>query len=98
MNPKMNRWEKLEWLKETTSHDFYENHLMDEMVRWMGEDDFSKFYDNLCSMWEIARTPTELQAKMEDKMDQYDCDTDTIQEEEEEEELSYTYKGVVLSA
>lgn len=88
----MDRWEKIEWLKETTSQDFQENNLLDEMVSWMGESDFNKFYDHLCSCWNIARTPTEMDAIMEGKHDQYDADSDSIMqgsEENEEEEGVY---------
>jgi hypothetical protein len=77
----MNRWEKMVWLQETTSTEFFNETLRDEMVRWMGEDDFNKFYDHLCRNWDIARTPNELEAKMNDK--EYDEDTDSIVEEEE---------------
>lgn len=77
----MNRWEKMEWLQEVTSPEFFNETLKDEMVRWMGEDNFSEFYDHLCRNWSIARTPTEMQAIMEDK--EYDCDNDEIIEEEE---------------
>ena len=76
----MNRWEKMEWLQEVTSSEFFNETLKDEMVRWMGEDDFNEFYDHLCRNWSIARTPTEMQAIMEDK--EYDCDNDEIVEEE----------------
>jgi len=51
----MNRYDKLEWLQETCSKDLLENHLMNEMVRWMGEDDFEAFYDHFCRNWGIAR-------------------------------------------
>lgn len=60
----MNRWEKMEWLQEITSPEFFNETLKDEMVRWMGEDDFSEFYDHLCRMWEIARNPEELEEMM----------------------------------
>ena len=76
----MNRWEKMEWLQEVTGSEFFNETLRDEMVRWMGEDDFNEFYDHLCRNWSIARTPTEMQAIMEDK--EYDSDNDEIVEEE----------------
>ena len=72
----MNRYEKLDWLKETCSQDFVQNQLMDAMVQWMGEDDFNEFYDHLCRNWEIARSPNELEAKMSDR--EYDPDTDEV--------------------
>jgi hypothetical protein len=61
----MNRFEKMEWLQETCSQDFLQNNLMDEMVRWMGEEDFNNFYDHLCSCWDIAKSPEELNELME---------------------------------
>jgi len=39
---------------------------MDEMVRWMGEDDFERFYDHLCRHWEICRDQAELDKAMEE--------------------------------
>ena len=60
---KSNRWEKLEYLQETCSTDFLKNHLMDEMVRWMGEDDFSEFFKSLCRNWDLL-TPMELDYAM----------------------------------
>jgi len=54
-----NRQEKLEWLYETTSNDFIHNHLVIELVTWMGEDQFTQFFDHLCRCWEI-KNPYEL--------------------------------------
>lgn len=88
----MNRYDKLDWLEQVCSEKFMKEEFVLEMVRWMGEDDFDKFYDHLCRHWDIARTPTELDAIMNDKHDLYDSYTDTIQEEEEEEEGVYYVK------
>ena len=57
----MNRYDKLDWLEQTCGEDFMKNHLVLEMVRWMGEDEFEEFYDHLCRNWEIARSPEELE-------------------------------------
>jgi len=57
----MNRYDKLEWLEQTCSEKFMKEEFVLEMVRWMGEDDFEKFYDHLCRNWEIARSPEELE-------------------------------------
>lgn len=57
------RVEKMEFLKETCSSDFLENQLMNEMVRWMGEDDFNEFFKNLCRNWGIM-TPPEMEHAM----------------------------------
>jgi len=54
-----NRQEKLEWLYETTSNDFIHNHLVVEMVTWMGEDQFNEFFNHLCRCWDI-KNPDEL--------------------------------------
>ena len=57
----MDRFEKLSWLEETCSPHFIREVLPLEMARWMGEKDFDEFYDHLCRMWEIARSPEELE-------------------------------------
>ena len=72
----MNRWEKMEWLQETCGENFIQETLVQEMVRWMGEDDFDAFYDHLCRMWEIARSPNELESKMNDL--EYDEENDEV--------------------
>ena len=59
----MDRFDKLEWLRETTTEEFQTDTLVDEMVRWMGEDDFNKFYETLCRHWDI-KSPEELNAFM----------------------------------
>lgn len=57
------RFEKMEYMQETCCSDFLECHLMDEMVRWMGEEDFDKFFKHLCRNWDI-KTPQELEYAM----------------------------------
>jgi hypothetical protein len=56
----MNRFDKMEWLEETCSEEFMTETLVQEMVRWMGENEFEEFYDHLCRNWEIAKGPEEL--------------------------------------
>lgn len=58
-----NRQEKLEWLYETTSNDFIHNHLVVELVTWMGEDQFNEFFHHLCRCWDI-KNPDELDEMM----------------------------------
>jgi len=53
--PTMNRFEKIEYLQDTTS--FKSNALVDEMVKWMTEDDFDQFYEHLCTCWGIEMHP-----------------------------------------
>jgi hypothetical protein len=57
----MNRYDKLEWLEMTCGEQFMQETLVQEMVRWMGEDDFEKFYDHLCRNWGIARNHGKLE-------------------------------------
>ena len=50
----MTRFEKMEYLFETCSEKFIKDcTVLQEMVRWMDEADFSKFFDNLCRLWNI---------------------------------------------
>ncbi len=56
----MNRFEKMEFLTETTTVDCHTRVLLEELISWMGEDDFSKFYDDFCSNWDISRSYDEL--------------------------------------
>ena len=58
-----NRQEKLEYLYETCSEDFIKNNLVIEMVTWMGEDNFTEFFEHLCRNWEI-KNPYELELAM----------------------------------
>lgn len=59
--PEHTRWtrhEKVEFLEETTN--FTRQDIFEELLRWMNEEEFSKFYDDYCSNWEIARDHDEL--------------------------------------
>jgi hypothetical protein len=64
---KMNRWEKVEFLKETTTVETHTTRLLEELLCWMGEDDFNKFYDHYCSCWDICRSYEELEEKYGDE-------------------------------
>jgi hypothetical protein len=80
-NTEMDRFEKLEYLQETCSKDFLDNHFLNELVNWMGEDDFTEFYDRLCRLWDI-KTPEELNKAM------------GIDDEEQEAADEYLIKSV----
>jgi hypothetical protein len=60
----MDRFEKIEWLRETCTEEFTKEILVNEMARWMGEDDFNEFYSHLCGCWDIAEGAEELNALM----------------------------------
>ncbi len=56
-----NRFDKLNHLLETCSEEFIKDcHFLTELVSWMGEDEFDKFYGKVCSGWDI-KTEEELQ-------------------------------------
>ena len=50
----MTRFEKMEYLFQTCSEKFIKDcTVLQEMVRWMYEDDFNKFFTRLCHLWNI---------------------------------------------
>ena len=59
--PEHTRWdrfEKVEFIEETstlTRHDMF-----NELLGWMNEEEFDKFYEHLCSCWSLARDHEEL--------------------------------------
>jgi hypothetical protein len=57
-----NRWEKLDFLMETASSEF-KDQLVQEMVRWMGEDDYNEFFNHLRRNWGVLTKP-ELEYEM----------------------------------
>ena len=60
----MNRFEKLDWLKETCNEAFMNDDFVNELVMWLGEDEFDAFYEHICRNWDIAPTPEELNERM----------------------------------
>lgn len=52
------RFEKLDFLMETASPEF-KDRIVNEMARWMGQEDFNKFFNHLRRSWDI-KTPQEL--------------------------------------
>ncbi len=63
----MTRFEKLEVLFETCSEKFIKDStVLQELVRWMSEEDFTKFFDNLCRLWNI-----DLNDEEDDEADEY---------------------------
>jgi len=56
------RHEKLDFIMETASVEFKDTFL-NEIVQWMGEDDFSEFFKHLRRNWDI-KTPQELDFDM----------------------------------
>lgn len=58
------RHEKLQYIKETTSPIWFEEHFLHELVNWMGEDMFNEFFKKqLVGCWELKPEP-ELMAEM----------------------------------
>ena len=56
------RWDKLDYLMETATLEFKDN-IVNELVKFMKEDDFNEFFDHLRRNWEI-KTPQELDYAM----------------------------------
>jgi hypothetical protein len=58
------RFDKLQFIKETSSPIWFEEHFLHELLTWMGEDDFNNFFKNqLVRYWEMKPEP-ELYASM----------------------------------
>ena len=55
---KSDRFEKLDFIMETASVEFKDNFL-NELVQWMGDEDFSEFFKHLRKTWGF-KTPPEL--------------------------------------
>jgi hypothetical protein len=55
---KSDRFEKLDYLMESASIEFRDN-LVNEMVQWMGDAEFSAFFEHLRCNWDI-KTPQEI--------------------------------------
>jgi hypothetical protein len=57
-----NRFEKLDYLMETATIEFKDN-LLNELVQWMEEEDFSEFFKHVRRCWNV-KTPPELDYAM----------------------------------
>lgn len=58
------RYDKLEYLLEVCSSEHIkECTFLNELVQWMGENDFDEFFKRHCSLWNI-KTPAELEHEM----------------------------------
>ena len=55
---RMNRFEKLEFLQETTA--FKKDTILNDLVGWLTDDDFNQFYEYFCQAWDICRSHEEL--------------------------------------
>ena len=56
---RMNRFEKMEFLAETTHFDI-NNKLLEEMVSFLPEEQFNAFYEYFCLNWDICMSYEEL--------------------------------------
>ena len=57
---KMNRHEKIEFLRDTCAQELVDKTMYEELVCWIGEQDFEAFYEHFCSMWDICKDQDEL--------------------------------------
>lgn len=65
--PEYTRWtrfEQVEFLEETTH--FTRHDLFNELLRYMKDEQFERFYEHFCSSWDICRDHEELHAKCSD--------------------------------
>ena len=61
---RMNRFEKLEFLQETTA--FKKDTILNELIGWLTDDDFNQFYEDFCSNWDLCRSHEELNERYGD--------------------------------
>ena len=61
---RMDRFEKMQFLKEISI--IPEAQILEQMVSWMNEDQFSDFYEHFCSCWDLCRSHEELNEKYGD--------------------------------
>jgi len=57
---KSSRFEKIDWLKESTGSEFNNGLIIHAIVGLLSEDQFNELYDRICSNWDLARDDTEL--------------------------------------
>lgn len=60
----MDRFEKMEWLRETCTEEFVKTSIIDEMVMFMSDEYFAQFYEHLCSCWDIAPSQEEMSKQL----------------------------------
>jgi len=65
----MNRFDKIDYLIETCSEEFVKNQLLNEMVQWMGESDFTEFFEHLCRNWDIINPEEETEEVEEETVE-----------------------------
>lgn len=61
---RMNRFEKLEFLEDTTA--FKQDMILKELVGWLTDDDFNQFYEYFCQAWDVCRSEEELNERYGD--------------------------------
>jgi len=59
----MDRFEKMEFLRETCAQDLIHKTLPEELLMFMSDEYFSQFYEHFCSCYDICRDHEELDAK-----------------------------------
>ncbi len=48
-----NRFDKLEWIKENCSEKHVNEMFLTELVGWLEEEEFDKFFEYHCRLWNI---------------------------------------------
>ena len=55
---RMNRFDKMSFIRDTTVIEL--ETIVEEMVSWMSEEQFSNFYEHFCGCYDICRSQEEL--------------------------------------
>ena len=56
----MDRFEKMDFLRETCTQDLINKTLPEELLMFMSDEYFSQFYEHFCSCHDICRSHEEL--------------------------------------
>lgn len=56
----MDRFEKMDFLRDTCAQDLINKTLPEELLMFMSDEYFSQFYEHFCSCYDICRSSEEL--------------------------------------
>lgn len=59
----MDRFEKMDFLRETLTQDMINKTLPEELLMFMSDEYFSQFYEHFCSCYDLCRSHDELNTK-----------------------------------
>lgn len=59
----MDRFEKMEFLRDTCTQDMINKTLPEELLMFMNDEYFAQFYEHFCSCYDLCRSHEELDEK-----------------------------------